>query len=550
MSQPVEDSPEWGERTAADLSSLLVELGRVLRGIGFYSEDDTARGELLGRAYLALQGELDRAGPLELWIAEEHFRASEIDEPIAHGRLADLAEAFSGHGIERVTFDAKLTRDALSAFVELLEQTPKSLHRAGGMARALAARSSAGIRINGGEENAIAGDERLIRTPALPTASLGSALLAQSHGLVVNSARTDGRKPDLSEKPLEAAPGDERGERLLFRLIELDRCTDDVAYEFLGKRIVDWAKDLFAGGLVDECHRTILVLADHAVGEGGRSGLQARIAHRLCVDLASQERLDALIDRAQSPDVRASIRATQVLLQLGKSATPPIIDRLAETQDEEASAQLTAILITLGETALPDLRCMISGPSTARALLALRLAGELQNQEIVPVLVQVLTDPQVDMRREAARSLAHLGGEAATDALINALSSDLEEMPETAAHCLSAMQERRATQPLLAALDRALRRGDARRAREMIRGLGQLGEERAVPKLVALLERRTLIRRRWLRELQLAAVAALDKLPGREAYRAVERAGRHRESAVRKRAEKLAVAKTRDGAKQ
>jgi HEAT repeat protein len=547
MPHPERADREWGERTAADLSSLLVELGRVLRGIGFYAEGSAARTEVLGRAFLALRVELDRAGPLELWIAEEHFRATGIDDAVAHGHLRDLAEALTGHGIERVAFDDRLTRDALAAFVELLDQRPRALEKAGGLARALAARSSAGIRINGGEESALHAEERLIATPAVAAASLGSALLAPSRDLHVDREGDDAEKPALEERPLEARASDERGERLLFRLIELDRCTDDAGYDFLAKRIVRWAKELFDDGLEDECHRAILVLADHAVGEGGRSGLQARIAHKHCTDLASERRLEALIDRARASDVRVSVRATQVLLLLGESAIPPIFERLAGERDEEAAAQLTAILIALGEIALPHLRRMIAGPSGERALLAVRLAAELQNPDIVAVLVPLLSGPRREMRREAARSLAQLGGEPAIDALINALVSELDDMAETAAHCLGAMGARRAAQPLLVALDRAMERSDARCAREMIRALGQLGEERAVPKLVAMLERRMLLRRKWLSELQVAAISALGKLPGREALRAVERAVRHRESAVRERAVKSLAARRAAG---
>jgi len=528
----------WSERTTADLASLLVELGRTVRGLSFYREGDPACRDLVDRLWLALHGELSRAGPIELWVDAGGFRASGIREAVPLHPIEDLAEALRRHAVERVRLSDGLSRESLQAFVELLSRPAAPIRQGGGIAIALAHRSNAGIVLNGGEDEAVATRPRLVDTPATPSPSLGAALLARSHRLIVEP-RGGGEKYSVDERPLEAAAADARGERLLFRLIELDRCTDDAAYEFLGRRIVDWATELFEAGLRDECHRAILVLADHAVGSGGRSGLQARVAQRLCVALASGARLQALIDRAQSGDTRARVRAAQVLLQLGEHAIPAIFDRIASSASAESSAQLTATLIALGDAAIGHLTRVIGGVDEARAGLAIRLAGELQHPALARPLIAALDGERAGLRREAARSLAHLGGDDAVHALVNALTSEREDLPEIAVHWLGVLRDPRGVQPLLGALERATRSGDVARAREVVRALGALGSERATPRLVALLERRSLLRRKALREIQIAALGALESLPGREARRAIERARRHRDPVVRERASRL-----------
>ena len=40
----------WGERTSADLSSLLVELGRAWKAVSFYGPDDPITHGLIERA--------------------------------------------------------------------------------------------------------------------------------------------------------------------------------------------------------------------------------------------------------------------------------------------------------------------------------------------------------------------------------------------------------------------------------------------------------------------------------------------------------------------
>lgn len=545
MSERTTESENWGDRTPADLSSLLVELSRAHKGMRFYAEGDAARADLLDRSYLAFHVDLERAGPLELWIDNTAFRASGVADRVPHGHMAELARALLARGVQRLRFEPALTRDAFHAFGDLLGRSEENLDRCGGFARGLVARSSTGIVVNGGEEDALAAQQSSISTPPIATASLGSALLARSRRLVIEPEQDE--KPELEERPLEAAAGDERGERLLFRLLELDRCADDASYEFLAKRIVEWAGELFDEGLADECYRAILVLADHAVGDGGRSGLQARIAQEMCLRLAAGDRLRELIDRATSSNVRAGVRATQVLLQLGLHAIEPLFERLAREDDPDRSAQLSAILITLGEAALPVLSRIIAEPPVARAQLAAHLAGELQNPDLVPHLIEALQEPHPGLRREAARALVHIGGENATSALIDALSSPLEGLPEISADCLGHLGDARAAQPMLAALERALRQGQTERARETIRALGQLGCERAAPKLVALLERRSLLRRKSLRRLKLAALGALERLPGREARRALQRAAHSRDPQLRARAEQLLGAARRAG---
>ena len=533
-----------GERTNADLTSLLVELGRALRGLSFYDEADAARGGLVDRAWLALDGEIRRAGPLELWRDDAGFRATGIRDCIPLDHIEDLGEALARHGVDRVAFYEELRRESLRAFLELLGRPAAAIRQCGGIARALASRCDAGIVVDGAdtEENAPPA-QRLGATPALPaTPTLGSSLLTRTQGLVATATTGDPsqKKPSIDEAPLEARAPDETSERLLVRLIELDRCTDDEAYAFLGARVVEWARELFESGRKDECHRALLVLSGHAVGEGGRSGLQAKTAGRLSRELATGEPLAALLDRACSSDTTVGVRATQVLLQLGGHAIPDLFERLfASDPVSETRAQLTAAMIAVGESSVPFVGHLIRDPDDARSVLAIQLAGELQNRALVPALVAALEGDREGLRREAARSLAHLGGDDAVHALVNALSSAREDLPEIAAHCLGALADPRGAQPLLAALERALRKQDDRRAREMIRALGQLGHERAVPKLVALLERRTILRRKALRELQLTALGALDRLPGREAHRAIERSTRHRDPAVRERASQL-----------
>jgi HEAT repeat protein len=70
----------------------------------------------------------------------------------------------------------------------------------------------------------------------------------------------------------------------------------------------------------------------------------------------------------------------------------------------------------------------------------------------------------------------------------------------------------------------------------LVRLLGQLGDERAVPRLSAILERKPILRRTHHHTIQLAVIDALAILPTKEARRAIERAARRAAKPVSDRA--------------
>jgi hypothetical protein len=369
--------------------------------------------------------------------------------------------------------------------------------------------------------------------PAAPRAAEEPGL----HG----SPFEDFTKPTLEEDPLAAPPTSESDDSLRSSLQDLDGCTDDGDYADLATLVAAQAVRAFADGYWDATYRTILVLADHAVGMGGRSGRQALVAQERLENLCREERLTSVIDRACDPEGSIGIRGAQVLLQLGGRAVAALLDRLVVERDGGRAAQIRSIVIALGERAAPIVVAAIRGDDPRRARTAVRLAGELQSSHLVPTLEALLGGGAPELRRDALRALSHIGGARALAAVESALASDRPGVAETAAVCLGEMAQRTSVRPLMTRLDQAVEDGSVEMARAVVGALGSLGAEEAVPKLVALLERRTLWNRTLAKALRVPALEALSRLPGREAARAVERATAHRDARVRQAAQRIAA---------
>ncbi len=404
----------WATRTNTDAKSLLLELARALRGFSFYDETAPERQPLVDRAYRALAGELTRAGPIEFEDGPNGFEILDLSQPIEAGDvLAPLESALRTHCLKRVRLEPTLSRNALHGFFALLGQHGSRFDNPEGFVRSLEARDAQGIELNGIHDAKQTTTPKLSATPPRASASLSTrpdAPLAQADN------------PSLETHPLEVPSAHDAGERLRARLIELDRLTDDDAYRRLARDIAIWAQELFNKGFHGDCYRALLVLADHAVGIGGRPEGQARVAANCFAQIANGEPLDDLIARA-TDSIGTDVRAAQLLLQLGASAAPAIFARICEEENVERVLPLRSLMLALGDESLPTLIKAIDSYDERRARKGIRLAGELQNPAVLPALVTALRRANATRRDEIIRALGFLPGEDSKRALAAAQSA-------------------------------------------------------------------------------------------------------------------------------
>jgi hypothetical protein len=513
-------------RTKAEVTSLLLELARALRGFSFYGETHTRRRPLLDRAFRAISGDLSRSGSIDLELTDAGFKVAGLSRVIeSDGVLGPLQIALHTHSLSRVCIDPSLTRTALHGFFDLLGQPGNRFDSPEGFARSLAARDSQGLRLNDFEQRHNEETPKLSATSPRASASLGSMLVTNELEQSIVETDSEQEKPTIESAPLIAPAADDRGERLRARLIELDRTVEDATYQRRASDIAIWALDLWNDDLIDECYRALLVLADHAVGRGGRPEAQARTAATCFAELACGDRLGDLIRRATGAG-GAGTRAAQLLFQLGPAVIPALVDRICEEEDLDRSTQLHSLVLALGDASVPTLIEAIEGDNDRRARIGIRLAGELRNPAVLPALMEVLRTSELSRRIETIRALGFLPGEESRNALASALESNYEEIVIAATNAVATTEGSRAVPALLDVLAASLRTNRTNASRALIEVLGRLGDERAVPRLSAILERKPILRRGHQHAIQIAAIDALAILPTKEARRSIERAAR------------------------
>lgn len=497
----------WGERTSADLSSLLLELGRAWKAASFYGPDNAATQKLIERACRAWQSDLARAGPLELELTPGGFQLAGVHGVHGNEYLGNVSDGLARLGIQRLRFTEVISSRSLTAFVgSLLEMNAGN--------RPV---SQLGIEVDGEICLSLDTDEaNRDELPAEPPlASLGSSLL--------RARRNEARAPDEPEKPdpgLEPPPADRDAgsARLRALLQDLDRCTDDDRYERLATRAADGARGLCDEGLAEAAMRAIYVLADHVMGEGGRSAVQARIARTTLLDLALGDRLALLIDRACSNDTTASVHAARVLLIVGEQAVPALLERLDAEAGGPREGQLTGLLIALSECAVPALRAAMGSGTGSRARLGVKIAGDLQCPELVKPLRDLLCAKDGPLQKDAARALVEMGNSAALRALMEAVESRHDRTAEIAASALGALGEPRGLTALVRRLERASQERRWDLARHLLQAIGQFerGDRATARALLAWVQRGGPPWRRPDLDLKLEAVTSLGQLAGEE----------------------------------
>ncbi len=573
MSEGGAQAPSLGNTDAA---SLLIELGRAVKACRFYDSGHPAGKAALDRSFHAFCAGLERAGSIAFQIEGELFCVAGHPAATGHASLEELARELTRRGVQSLAVGPDLTREAFDALVGALALDGDELMDAGGLEHVLGSMSADGVHVNELPEPApatappvpddevtapVAASPAPVKATAASVAPVGPPTVpvdpADDPDLPAPKVQTTGVDPlkrlrGILEEPVDEGvdgalrpePEADAGAELMAQLRVLDECRDDVRYGELLKTVSAHAERLGGNAAGEEGYRAIMVLANHAV-ESQRGERQRALAEEALFQIATGDRLQEVVRRACDTPPSASVRATQILLQLGAHCMPTLLDALLGEEDPERRGQLNAVLIAMGEKALPEVKDSLLSDDFRRVRLATRLAGEMQNPACVPYLAELLHDlaTPLELVREVAKALVRIGCPSAVTPLADAVRGSRPELASAAAFCLGATGSPRALDVLTDALRRALATGDEVLARECVRALGKLGQPAAIPVLDELISKRSFLGRRRLRDLKLAAVAALGRVPGTEAAALLQRLVSGRADAQVKRAASSALSR-------
>lgn len=239
------------------------------------------------------------------------------------------------------------------------------------------------------------------------------------------------------------------------------------------------ALDVLRAGEESARRETVLALARSGLAEAVPPLLIAVSDESWPVRQAAAERLAAFEPGVLLPALEAALR-----------------------NDEDAALRNTAmeIYVKLGRGAVePLLRLLSDADEEVRDFAAMML-GSLRDPRAVGPLVRALGDADVNVRHAAAASLGHIGAAEAVAPLIEALKTE-PWLQYPAITALGEIGDPRATPALVELLDDELLRGPA------LEALGRLGGREALPHVIPCLY----LQEPTLRTLAIRAVVAIEQ---------------------------------------
>jgi HEAT repeat protein len=536
-------------RTAPELATLLLELGRLIRARRYYPPGDPRLAGVFERSLRAWRSDLGRRGGLAIEVVPEGFRESGGRGVLSHPQLGGLQQDLAERGVQRIRFDADLDEEGFAAFAEVLATDAGKTASRGGFATALYEHSPSGILVNDVRPESLRPDAATAAVPEPPAARPPEEALDAYEELDLGLPESLSISAELSSTDDLGGVAPSHDLDVLLR--QLDECTSASQYQDLARRATLLAERAFDDGSPDDCYRVSVRLAAQA--QGKENARLRELAETFLRSLVQGVRLDDLVLRAARALDDGDLEASQVLLALGDAAVPALLDGATSLENNAERERLAAVVVTLVDQALPAvLERLRPGNAAVKVRAAARLAGELQHPDVVAPLAGLLAADDRGVREEAVRALVRVGSEPAVAALAKALESETPGLALAALHGLGSTGSPRAVPYLERALARAVEARDVARAKEAIRAFGRLGRPEAALALVGLLERRIRLGGGWLRELKAAAVSALAAVPGDEAVAALAQAAQARDTQLRRAAQtaldRRAQARARVGA--
>lgn len=549
------------------VSLVLVELGRAVKARSLLRAGEPRLEETLERAHLACAAELARSGVLELVMDGRLLRLGHGGPRLMMPPAVELARICRERGLLGIRLDKDLQLVAFCALVESLADTPESRRPAGAakrrlvptpprelapeeldasleapVAEAIADADPDGADLQSPEENPLGEplQEELpdvllsALPPAEPDDEVGPPpLAAAGEDLGIEPDAVSPEPPPAAEPFAEPdarttpAPDDEEvdlpapvpvGVRASMPPVQDAAVAEDLDDTPMPIRVAPPGRD--APCLGDELD-AMLRLASEAADRRGRSVEERHEATARLRALAVGPHLELLLQRACSDETPASLQASQVLLGLGSEFIPSLLEAIAAEKHPKKRGHLNGILIAMGEAAAPHLVRELEIADPVRARTTAWLAGEIQHPATVPALTARLRGADPVLRREAAKALAKISHPSAISILLQTLEGKDAELAALAAHCLAVSGRPHGLEAVRQRLHAACERNELPLAREILLMLGRRGRADVVPDLVAILSRKSLLRRQALRELKITALHALSKLPGDEARAAL-----------------------------
>jgi HEAT repeat protein len=476
-----------------------------------------AASALSPNVVMALLQSEDKDRPGEFPIAQELVSAFD-DERVAH--LLATVLAAEGHASNRLA----------DVFGTLLPDPERRQH-----VLSLARAELAGSEFGGSDAfKAIWGSVETLLVSYNETAYVTDDYRAQLDGARERSSNSAVVPPPEEMPEWLNSVGQDNVRELSIRLLaDLFALEQDPqrANEVL-RDIAAAAEDLLRTGHYEKALLLMRLMSD-AINQ--RPARVAAAAESLLEGLGRCAALRQAVSSLDRIDDQALEYFRQVVFLIGPAAIESLRAPLLVDEDKLAQHRAGTLIVAFGDAAIKGLGLLLNDVPWFTAVMAVELLGRIGTATVVPLLQPLLRHTDIRINQAAIISLVSVNDGAAVVALQSALRSAGAEQRKFIVTVLAKARERRAVPILLRILGNS-RPLDADHGLvlDTVTALGQMGDDRVVAPLAALLSARRWFARSKTDTLRRTTIQALTRIGSEAASAAVANAGQRGDRRLRR----------------
>lgn len=465
----------------------LVELHKAVKGAGFYPDGHPYRTAPLQRAHDAL-ARLAAKRDVVISLGRHGFIPA-VDGGDGAPALQQLARECLARRIAGITLCQGLLLSDLEAFAELLSCDPHRSAPPGGIARQLEA---AGVQT--------------VRVEEKGTSSMWTRRTPPAAGSLPVDAPADS--------------SDAAGSYTISEVLRLmAREEADARYQELGRLLVEKFP-------AEPGNLAVLPVLEELLRQHQDQGksLPQREYALFTLERLAEVTADTLLESLEKRGCPEKDGILRVLAALGGKGAYRIIQRLCLAPGIFERRALATALVRIGPAACAPVIAMLKDERWYVVRNMVTILGELRCKEAVLPLKKPLYHEDQRVRKEAVRALMKIGGEASEAALISLLEDPDQVIARQAISACGLVKSAQAVTPLLALLERNdlfLKQLGVKK--DVALALGRIGDRRATPSLLKLLQARGFLAwGRWL-DLKVTVASALCVMGDEAALPALQR---------------------------
>ncbi|WP_243375036.1 HEAT repeat domain-containing protein [Geotalea sp. SG265] len=484
-----------------DPGSLLADIYKAMRAIGFYPEGHPKREEIVAGVYESLRQYLQEH-ELSLTISRGGFTAAgQAVRADANRMIVSLAGELFMRRVQQLIFLPDLSLEDLRAFLQLLSMDQKNLARGGGMAQLMPERGIRTIWANEIDLSVIWERRQALEEELKTAEASGDGDLSAE---AENAEGETGTAPAGDDKP--------DTDSLMELLARMDRETNDSRYQQFARNLAAKAEDCKGRGVCAPLFLVLHGLLEHSA-DTGRSQVQRDYAAFTLEQVADGVMTDFLLQHLESKSAQEAAKIYPVLKKLGAKIAYVIIQRLCLADGLQARKSLAAALLAIGPAAVPPLLAMLKDERWYVVRNMVAILGQIGCRESANALRPALYHGDQRVRKETLHALVKTGGDNAESMVIELLDDKDAAVVLHAIMSLGLLKSKKAVQLLIDIVEKPdFFSAQLKKKKEAIVALGRIGDRRAASPLLRVLESHSWLPWSKWDELKVFTATALGRI--------------------------------------